>query len=40
MQAKHSDDGEDSAGEDENILFFEKIRPAIILYLLKVKTLS
>ena len=44
MQAKHSDDdgGEDGAGDDqdENILFFEKIRPAIILYLLKVKTLS
>ena len=46
MQAKHSDDddgdGEDDDGDDqvENILFFEKIRPAIILYLLKVKTLS
>ena len=44
MQAKHSDDdgGEDGAGDDqdENILFFEKIRPAIILYLLKVRLLS
>ena len=45
MQAKHSDDdddGEDGASDDqdENILFFEKIRPAIILYLLKVRLLS
>ena len=44
MQAKHSDDddddGEDGASDDqdENILFFEKIRPAI--YLLKVRLLS
>ena len=50
MQAKHSDDdddgeddgddGEDGDDEDVNVLFLKKKRPAIILYLLKVRLLS
>ena len=42
MQAKHSDDdgGEDGDDQVENILFFEKIRTGITLYLLKIRLLS
>ena len=48
VQAKHSDDdgeddgddGEDGDDEDVNVLFLKKKRPAIILYLLKVRLLS